>query len=70
MKEKFGLEPACDCTGRQAWLNEWGDQVRNWWRCASHIAVSIPIHGFHWALIHSFTDLASRITTETIWPKS
>jgi hypothetical protein len=58
VKEKLGLQPACDCTGRQAWLNKWDEKVRNWWRSllgvatveeATHVGVSILTQDAHWA---------------------
>jgi hypothetical protein len=58
VKQNLGLEPACDCPDRQAWLNKWGDKVRNWWRSllgiatdqdATHVGMSILTQDAHWA---------------------
>lgn len=31
VKEKFGLRPECNCSGRKRKLNDWDEAVRNWW---------------------------------------
>ena len=37
---------------------------------ACRVTVSIPIADIRWVLLHRFTDPESRVTSETVWPRS
>lgn len=32
VKDRFGLAPQCNCSGRIEQLNEWSTKVFNWWQ--------------------------------------